>query len=76
MFKCGNERSKAVASRLLHSEDLRRRAEDDGGVQEMNFEALRRNVGVDLRKDIPGYSMALTRRAPREGMEMKATGFR
>jgi hypothetical protein len=55
MFKWGNERSNAVASPLLHNEGLRSVVvvvmEE---VQEMSFEALRRNVGVDLRKDIPG----------------------
>ena len=56
MFKWGNERSNAVASPLLHNEGLRRVVvvvmEEE--VQESSFEALRRNVGVDLRKDIPG----------------------
>lgn len=55
MFKWGNERSNAVASPLLHNEGLRSVVvvvmEE---VQERSFEALRRNVGVDLRKDIPG----------------------
>ena len=56
MFKWGNERSKAVASPLLHNEGLRSAVVVVivGEVQERSFEALRRNVGVDLRKDIPG----------------------
>ena len=56
MFKWGNERSNAVASPLLHNEGFRSLVvvvmEEE--VQERSFEALRRNVGVDLRKDIPG----------------------
>jgi hypothetical protein len=55
MFKWGNVRSNAVASPLLHNEGFRRVVvlvmEE---VQERSFEALRRNVGVDRRKDIPG----------------------
>lgn len=59
MFKWGNERSNAVASPLFHMVGLRSAAGEE--VQERSFEALRRNVGADLRKDIPGNSMAPTR---------------
>jgi hypothetical protein len=56
MFKWGNERLNAVASPLLHNEGLRRVVVVmmEKEVQERSFEALKRNVGVDLRKDIPG----------------------
>jgi hypothetical protein len=55
IFKWGNVRSKVVANPLLQTVVVSFGATEESGALRRSLEALKRNVGVLLKSDIPGY---------------------